>query len=370
MDPNGKYGTEYHQFLKFRTICKCTKLWSHRLSFLVNPCVQSQNNANNWKIMLPNLRFIELTTTKLFVSFPYLRELTIYKETMLDSIALNYWNLPLLTHLTISETLTTNLGIRKIALQFPKLQLLCTSLLCNTDVVISDFPSLLTLILSSRFKNPFRIHISNMPNLLNFKMTDGLIDELHFRATPKITRISVFSAICGKLIIHDSLPFLEFLHLGRCNLVEFDLNACITWENIKTLQCVYNSKCENMFSQLEKIVHLDISEQDGCPWSKLIYLTHLQWKWPSFDLLSSLMVLRKNITFLTIQWGSNFIMDFAMLLKFPNLEEVTMLTTVGKYVQFESLFQVPKLHTLRCLMANLSDSENMLLIDWHVKKTK
>jgi hypothetical protein len=111
-------------------------------------------------------------------------------------------------------------------------------------------------------------------------------------------------------------------------------------------------------------------------WSRLTHLKHLGWTNPSFDLFSCITPINQNLRSLTIQWQNDFIMDFALLLHFPNLQDVTMITTIGKYIHFEVLFQMlvpninsmtrassqlPKLKTLCCDMTNLSTQEKMLL---------
>jgi hypothetical protein len=383
MDPHNPFSTTDYYFSIFRMICKTTKTWSNRLSWFINPVIRSEANAKKWHAMVPNLRHLQLKRTIFHLEFLHLRSLTIDNEVIITATSIKSWNCPLLEYLD-SKIAITNSEIRLFSVKFPKLKRFSMRPKCNwydgNDVIINGFEYLETLIIRSKFQTPLRVHISNMPNLIDFKITNGLIGELNFRKTPNLKSISYSYVsfnlgLFDKLIFHDPVPLLECLALEEMRyahhcFTEIDPKNNVSWEKVKKLQFVYTKKTEQICSRLKAIEHLEIDELEplNINWSKLIHLTHLGWKFPTFDLLSSIMVIKQNITSLTIQWNHTFIMDFAMLLHFPNLKDVTMITTNGQYVHFKALFQLPKLKTLCCDMTNLSTKEKLLLSHWQISK--
>jgi hypothetical protein len=366
--------SEYY-FLKLRTICKMTKLWSVRLYNLVMPMITSQIDATKWQAMIPNLRHMKLTKVHVKLAFLHLRSLIIHGEPVEDVMSINDWNCPLLENFE-SSVITTSV-IKRLPFTFPNLKSLSICVKSEREIILSGFANVETLYILLTPETRVRVHIATMPKLTDFKIT-GLVNQLNFRFTPNLKCISSSnpsnSGMYNELLFHDPVPSLECLTLGSLKseyggLLQIDSNDHVHWENIKKLSVIYSHTFEKLWSRLNSIEELEIIDTMFLiiNWSYLTHLKHLGWRNPSFDLLSSIIVLKQNITSLTIQWDNGFVMDFAMLLHFPNLTKVTMITTRGKYENFDSLFQIPKLNILQCSMKNLSISEKMLLTHWNIK---
>ncbi len=336
----------------------------------LNPWIESQVDANKWQKMIPYLRNMELRTLDIQLSFFHLHSLTIDASTTLDPKLINDWNCPLLEHLKIVRTLTSNSAIRILSVKFPKLKSLSIWLKCIRDMTISGFLNLETLRIASQSKNHLQICISNLPSLIDFKIDDGFIDILNVHNVGNINSISYTTShysigLFNRLIFHTPIPFLESLSVNETPYVgdgflEIDPYEKVNWENVKVLRFVYTNTCAKVCSRLNKIKYLEINEiNEGdvafINWGHLTHLTHLVWNWPSFDFLSSLI--KNNLQSFSIRWSKNFTMDFAMLLHFPNLSNVRITTISGKYLHFESLLLLPQLKTLTCNMANLKNSD-------------
>jgi hypothetical protein len=380
MDPDNLFESKDDElFFEFRTICKVTKMWSPRLFRFVTPIIRSQTDANKWNAMIPQLRNMVLERDCVKLSFLHLRSLVIHSGIVLNHKGINDWDCPLLEHFETMVTMVNNTVIKKLSVKFPNLKYLSVSLRCGTEVIVSGFPNLQRLCLSSNFKTRLRIHISDMPKLIDVEITAGVIDELDFRSTPNLKILSCLNVedqpgIFNKLLFYDQVSSLKCLTMGSVRSLhhgfqEVDRNNHVHWENIKKLIFVYTKETEQICFRLRDIEELEISDTGLFPninWSRLTHLKHLGWTNPSFDLLSCITPLNQNLISLTIEWENEFIMDFAMLLHFPNLQAVAIITTSKKYIHFEALFQLPKLKTLHCYMKNISRLERLLLEHWQM----
>jgi hypothetical protein len=373
MDPRSIYNETTFEYWEYTNICKSTLKTAHRLAFLVHPWINSQYEMEKWTQLLPNLRNTYLRNTNIQITLLHLRFLSVGFTIHFNPNCVLNWNCPLLEHLNIITILLGNSELEMISTQFPNLKTL--AVLVRTDIVFSNFTNLQALTISSNSETPLFIYIGNMMTLTHFTMEDGLIDSLHLQNVPNLKSIcyrntSLKIGYFDKLVFFEPVPLFESLVLENLRFMRhgfLKILGDVPWENVKNLQIVYTPSCETICSRLRAIEHLEIFEQNVIPllhWSQLTHLKHLGWTNPTFNLLSSIMPLKANLVSFSLTWNEFFVMDFALLLHFFNLDTVTLNTQDGPYKNFEALFQLPNLKSLNCFMSNLTQYEDLLVITW------
>jgi hypothetical protein len=171
------------------------------------------------------------------------------------------------------------------------------------------------------------------------------------------------------VIFRDDVPLLEYVNfgydevsiMGHTNSIK--MRSHVNWENMKHLAFFYSNSWENITSQLKLVETLHITQEIDEPcimWSNLVNLTNVEWTWPTFDVLSHMHCL--NLKHFQLQWDiGNPIFDFKTFSKFPNLLSVTLVTTDGRYVNFDAILQLPKQLKFVFLMNSLTEAEELII---------
>jgi hypothetical protein len=372
-EPSSLQISRDRDYFTLREICKTCQQLAHYCDGFLNPHIKSLENLEKWAHFMPKLQsiiFPNPTSVVSFISFSHLRTLQFYDNGNIDydaNICFNKWNCPLLTHLEMFSTCLTEFSMEQIALHFPILQKLRVIISLHSNFKIENFPNLqklsLGIIVPDRNQH---LHIHNLPILTKLNIGYGLFDSLKFSMTPNLQKISSIHGFNIKCIaFDDDVPLLNDVHFGYDKQLQMNSLSYVNWKNVKHLHFCPSVVWDDILSRLVSLETLDVTQsiyEPNIQWSKLHNLTSVKWRWPSFDVLS--LIASSHLKHFYLEWKDEHpIFDFSGLLKFPNLEKITLVSYDGKYVNFESILQLPKHVKINLNMRNLTESEELLIID-------
>jgi hypothetical protein len=354
-------------YFTLREICTTSKQLAYHCDSLLVSHIKSLESLEKWAHFMPKLQSITFpnpASVISFTSFSHLRTIQFYDNGNIEynnNICFNKWNCPLLTHLEIFSTCLTEFSMEQIAIYFPLLKKLRVLISLHPNFRIENFLKLqkLSLNIIKLGKNLENLHIHNLPQLTKLNIGYGLFDSLEVSMTPNLQKISSKHGYWIKFIeFHDDVPLLDYVHFGYEEIHSLSLvNTHMDWKNVKHLHFCPSIIWDDILSQLVSLETLDVTQsihEPIIPWSKLRHLTIVKWRWPSFDVLSS--IASSHLKHFYLQWNhKNPIFDFSGLLKFPNLEKITLISHDGKYVNFESILQLPRHIRIKLKMRDLTE---------------
>jgi hypothetical protein len=347
-------GAYHHGFIHFgiRQICKrCHVWWTQHLQTLLQPAVFSSKQLKLWYNIAPNLQkiFIDMMAIE-SIKFKNLRmlTLTLKNDVILKSFDMFSWKCSQLQFLHLASAIATESLFQTISLHLPKLTFLCANIKGTGDFTISNFSELEVLSLTIEAGQAMHLHIISMPNLDELCIV-GILDSLFLRNVLNIQQIWSDDSFTMKKIMSLIDPYHQ-----------------IMWKNIKQFRCVHNQHCAEIYSQLEIIEELSITECElvaDIDFSKFTQLWNLTWDRPNWDFLNDIGCLASNLKSLDLRWNDDdtFILDFTLLAQFLNLQNLYLRTTNGNYTNFDAIVSFKNLSIFHCLMENLTISEHMKL---------
>ena len=374
-------------YLALCSVCKdfATMLKHLQRRFLC-PYIASEQQALFWFAVMPMLSNVRMSHAcyQPQMQYPNLRSLCLhedYRQKLLVPV-LNV-NMPSLQNLTLAGYVVNTAILQGIAQAYPELKRFCVTFNGNeTDVTVANFSHLEILSFEINHRHTeceLNVHISDMPRLIDCEILDANFNMLHFGAhVGSLQRISSVNSehFLKQLVFDEKVPLLVHINLGYSDSITcFDPLNNVNWTQVQKLKFGYDECCREACSQFLEMEELNITNANHnpnpcVPWHNLSKLTELNFTWPTNAMLESCYytaAFYTTLTWLSIQWDKDTIVDFSLLVRFANL---TFLSLDGsKYINFTSLFllqNLKKQDAFHCGIA-LSDDDARLVDQWREK---
>jgi hypothetical protein len=357
-------------YFAFREICKTSKTLANQLISFISVRMESLEDLEKIGKMIPRLQLAIISNDVFLLCtrnpFLHVRGLCISSDNSIDlNVWNNCWNCASLKHLELHASVTESM-MHSISIAFPNLVYLYILMDSQAIFKICHFPKLQTLQLTPGFRNDsMQLEIFDIPYLEKLELYEGEIDSLTIAHLPNLKHISSLSCIIKSVVFQDDVSFLTHVNFNYTPLsIHGDMH--VNWKNVKYLGIIYSYVWDNILPQLKLLETLIIQEeiikeQPNVPWSNLKNLTHLEWRFPSFNLFENISCVN-SLQFFTLRWRDDFVLDCAQLLKFPNILKIKLVSQYDKYVNFEALLHLPIHVEVICNMPKLTTKELLILV--------